>query len=309
MNGYIKIFRQLKEWEWYTNSNVKSLFIHCLLSANFKDKKWQGTLIKRGQFISSYNHLALELGLSVQNIRTAFQKLEKTGELTKQSTSLFTIITVVKFDTFQHLEEDTNTESNKPLTSDQQQLKKEKKDKKEKKYISIYKELSHFFNELTGRSNRVANTDSKILRQGNYKLVAARLNDGVTIEEMKQIIIMKLKHAKDKTNLFTMEYVRFSTLFAPINVQKYLDELDNSELKNISSSYKPPYSIPTFEHDRDRFKFFFARYTLYIPYLENRLVNTTYRERALMKKDAESLCYELEQKNPELAKIEYNHEY
>jgi len=120
MNGYIKIFRQLKEWEWYTNPNVKSLFLHCLLSANFKDKKWQGVIIKRGQFVTSLNNLGDDLGLTVQNIRTCIQKLEKTGELTKVSTSTYTVVTVVNFDTYQCFSEDSNKESNKVLTSDQQ---------------------------------------------------------------------------------------------------------------------------------------------------------------------------------------------
>jgi len=63
MNGFIKLHRQLKEWEWYTDNNVKSLFLHCLLSANFKEKKWQGKTIKRGQFITSLNHLSIETGM------------------------------------------------------------------------------------------------------------------------------------------------------------------------------------------------------------------------------------------------------
>ena len=38
--GFIKIYRQLLEWEWYTDTNTKVLFLHCLLKANFKTKKY-----------------------------------------------------------------------------------------------------------------------------------------------------------------------------------------------------------------------------------------------------------------------------
>ena len=59
LGGYIKLFRQFSDWEWYKDINTKCLFLHCLISANFKDAKWQGIVVKRGQFITSLAHLAL----------------------------------------------------------------------------------------------------------------------------------------------------------------------------------------------------------------------------------------------------------
>ena len=42
----------------------KTFFIHCLLKANYEEKKWQGIIIPRGGFITSIGHLAIELGFS-----------------------------------------------------------------------------------------------------------------------------------------------------------------------------------------------------------------------------------------------------
>ena len=114
--GYIKLHRQITEWEWYNDINVSRLFIHCLLRANHTDKKWQGKTILKGSFITSYENLSIETGLSVQQIRTAINKLKLTNEITYQSTSQYSIIIINNWDKFQL----DNTQDNKQITNEQQ---------------------------------------------------------------------------------------------------------------------------------------------------------------------------------------------
>lgn len=120
LNGYIKLFRKLIRWGWYQDNVVKGLFIHCLLCASYKDFEWMGQKLEAGQFITSNKHLAEELGFSVQQIRTAIKKLESTGEITSKSTNKYTIITVVNWESFQSFEDESNTQSNIPITNEQQ---------------------------------------------------------------------------------------------------------------------------------------------------------------------------------------------
>jgi hypothetical protein len=47
MIGWLKLHRKLLQWEWYPDVNVRLVFIHCLLKANYEDKHWKGKLIKR----------------------------------------------------------------------------------------------------------------------------------------------------------------------------------------------------------------------------------------------------------------------
>ena len=68
MDGWIKIYRKMLDWEWYRDVNTKSLFLHLLLIANSKDGEWQGVPIKRGQVATSLSSLARELGMSIQTI-------------------------------------------------------------------------------------------------------------------------------------------------------------------------------------------------------------------------------------------------
>lgn len=100
-SGYIAIYRQLLDWEWYKDINVKTLFFHCLLKANWKQKQWQGITIERGSFISSIEILSVETGLSIRQVRTALDKLKKTGEMSCQATNKFTVLTVVKYSLYQ----------------------------------------------------------------------------------------------------------------------------------------------------------------------------------------------------------------
>ena len=82
-NGYIKLNRKILEWRWYTNGNTIRLFIHLLLTANISDKDFEGLTIKRGQKLTSYPHLAAELGMTIKEVRTALEHLKNTGEKIK----------------------------------------------------------------------------------------------------------------------------------------------------------------------------------------------------------------------------------
>lgn len=110
---YIKLFRKMLNWEWYTDVNTKVLFLHCLLKANWKDGSWHGHAYKRGQFITSLKSLSKETGLTIQQVRTALDHLKSTGELTSTEYPKFRVITVVSYDLFQS----TNKQINNKLTS------------------------------------------------------------------------------------------------------------------------------------------------------------------------------------------------
>lgn len=122
INGnWIKLFSKFVNWEWYKDQNTKSLFIHCLIKANWKDAKFMGEIIPRGSFVASLDTLAKELGLSVQEIRTALKHLISTNELTSKSTNKYRVITVVNYELYQQV----NKQPNSPLTSNQQATNKQ----------------------------------------------------------------------------------------------------------------------------------------------------------------------------------------
>lgn len=116
MEGWIKLHRKLLQWEWHDNINVFTLFIHCVLLANHQEKKWQGVIIQKGSFISSYPHLAKITGLTVQQMRTSLNKLKSTGELTVKTTNKYSVLIIHNWNQYQI----DNTQVNSQVTVNQQ---------------------------------------------------------------------------------------------------------------------------------------------------------------------------------------------
>ena len=138
-NGFILLYRQITEWEWYQNPNTFRVFLHCLLMANFTDGRFEGMDIKRGQFVTSLPSLSKQTRLSIQQVRTALDHLKSTGEITDFSTSKYRVITVVKYDQYQIDNRQNNSQStgnqqasNSQSTGEQQQYKNNNKGKREK---------------------------------------------------------------------------------------------------------------------------------------------------------------------------------
>jgi len=120
LSGFVKIHRKLVSWGWYQDNVVKGVFLHLLLTANFKEMQWQGTVVKKGQIITNYNRLADDLGFTVQQIRTALKKLKSTGEITTKTTNKFSLITVVNWDDYQYMNEKSTGKSTRTATNEQQ---------------------------------------------------------------------------------------------------------------------------------------------------------------------------------------------
>lgn len=119
-NEYVKIFRKLINWEWFTDVNTCHLFVYCLLKANWKDGSWKGIAYKRGQFITSLETMSQETGLSVRKVRTALKHLILTNEVTNQVTSNYRLISVVNYDLYQSKRQTERQGDDKAATKQRQ---------------------------------------------------------------------------------------------------------------------------------------------------------------------------------------------
>lgn len=124
--GFISLYRQFKNWRYYKNDNIKSVFIHCLLSAYWKDEvisEYKGKKIEppieipKGSFITSRRKLAEDLEKTDGEIQEALRKLSgykrctnkntntytniNNNEITLLCTSQYTVVTINNFNAFQ----------------------------------------------------------------------------------------------------------------------------------------------------------------------------------------------------------------
>ena len=134
--GYIKMHRKIMHWEWYQDGNTFRVFVHLLLKANHKPKKWRGITIEKGQVVTGRKKLAEDLKLTEREIRTSLNRLKSTGEIAIKTTNKYSLVTLINWDSYQTNGE--NRPADRPTdrpTNDQQTTtnKNDKKEKKEKK--------------------------------------------------------------------------------------------------------------------------------------------------------------------------------
>ena len=203
---YLKLYYKLLDWEWYTNPNVMRLFIHCLLKANRFDKKWHGIKIKAGSFITSYENLAFETGLTVRQVRTALDKLKITGELTNKTTSQYSMITINNWNEYQTNDKQNDKQmTDKRQTNDKQMTttREYKNDKNDKSIISFIdekkdKKTDPFVNSLNtyfcSEYKKVFNSESTVfLSYQNRDKLTELAAEYPNIRELIPQAIQKIK--------------------------------------------------------------------------------------------------------------------
>ena len=120
-NGWISIFRSLKNKGYYNNSYYVHLWIHLLLSVNHEQSEffWNGKLIKlqAGQFITGRKKLSDETGISQTTIERILKCFENEHQIGQQKTTKYRLITILKWKQYQ----DTDSKTDSKRTTDGQQ--------------------------------------------------------------------------------------------------------------------------------------------------------------------------------------------
>lgn len=199
-NSKITLNRKILNWEWYDCLPVFKLFIHCLLRANFKDEKWHGMLIERGQFVTSLPKLSSETGLTIMQVRTALKSLKSTKEITCKTTNRNSIITVKNYNLYQHNNMLFNSQITNKQQTDNSQITTNKNDirmNKNENILLLHENFSEkFLNEFKfwGEYSNVCLSDkqkSKLLGiVMNEKILNELINDlSKNIETKKEDFI------------------------------------------------------------------------------------------------------------------------
>jgi hypothetical protein len=131
--GWIRLHRALMDHPIWTQLNpaVLKVAIYFLLNAKYRRAEWYDRTrmvdISAGSFITSNARAAIACGLSVQQIRDAFEHLERTQFATYLRTKRWTLVTINNWATYQSVPEDENTPENSFGTGKRTTVKEEKK--------------------------------------------------------------------------------------------------------------------------------------------------------------------------------------
>jgi len=242
-NTWFKLYRKIKEWEWYQDHITKAVFLHCLIEAEIIDKPHCGEMLEKGSFVTTSSRLAAELNLSRQQVRTALDKLVSTSNITKTSTNKNLILKVVNWEVYQDKKGNSNHQNNQqinqPITNKQPTNNQQKdnniytykdiytlKDKEfknerikedlnttfvhfekdEKGEMIPYKEIVEFLNEKTGLNLRHTTNKTR-------DLIKARWNEGFRLEDFKSAIVNAVKFRTKSNGEIDTRYLMPKTIF------------------------------------------------------------------------------------------------
>lgn len=138
MAGWIKLDRGILDWGWYTDSNTMRVFLHLLLTAAFEDVEFKGTVIHRGEVVTSYQNLSKTLGITISQARTSIQHLKLTGEIASTEHPKFSVISVLNYDRYQSESQGESQASRKQVASNLAGKSQHNKNIRNKELKNIY---------------------------------------------------------------------------------------------------------------------------------------------------------------------------
>lgn len=93
-NGFVKLPRSITNRSWFSDRNTLQLYVTLLLKAVFRESEFEGVRLKPGQLITSISKLMEATCLTERQTKTALKHLKESGDITVQSTTKFSIITL-----------------------------------------------------------------------------------------------------------------------------------------------------------------------------------------------------------------------
>nr|DAK86070.1 MAG TPA: replisome organizer [Caudoviricetes sp.] len=209
--GYIKLYRKMTKWQWYSDEVMFRVFMHLLLTANYEPAYWRDVKIERGQTVVSLAKLGATLNYSKDTVLKALKRLESSGEITRRPTARYTIVTISNYNEYQDKPTDNRPPTDRQPTADRpmtdrrvdplKEVKKNKEEKEEKEAVRSasgsqeqnlidlygieatekYKKRFYDWAEKRGKQNLDCITIiAKWMEQDNVPRKKAEVNDGGT---------------------------------------------------------------------------------------------------------------------------------
>lgn len=239
--GYIKLHRKFRKWEWYDNANVMRVFLHLLLNATWTETEYRGEKLMPGDVVFSRKKYAKELKLSESATRRATNKLKETGEIsTIKTTNRFTIFHVENWTFYQGngIESDHQNNqqtTNRPPKSDHQNghiqeyiknkeyIDTDARAREEGRYDWEIESILAYLNDKTGKKyKRTAS---------NRRIISDRLEEGYTLTDLQRVVDNQCaRWLKDSER---NQYLAPALLFDGDKIERYLNSPPVERKENV----------------------------------------------------------------------------
>lgn len=229
--GWIKLYRKLMEsvvWNC-TNSKQKTIFLTILLLASHKENGWwwkgEEYKVQPGQFVTSLESLREKSGsdITIQNVKTALKLFKKLEILTEETTKTGRLITVVKWEKYQHGDDEPNKEDNKDLTKSQQ---RPNKDLTPIKNVRMKECKNEIIKDIKNSSSEIEN-----FRQRYNE------SDLSTIDEYFDILRWTRKNGKIADSVLAKIYKEWEKFSVPKVIHSLNVYIDNPKYHDRKENY------------------------------------------------------------------------
>jgi hypothetical protein len=269
MQGWVSLHRELIEKPIWLESTPeqKTVLITLLLLANHKENEWEFKgekyKAKPGQFVTSLEKIQLKSGkgISLQNVRTALKRFEKYEFLTNESTNKNRLITIVNWGFYQDVNSETNKQTNKQLTSNQQATNKQlttnnndnNKNNDNKKNVSSISDKQKQQEEIKQIRSLYPGTKTKAVA---IKKLPAILKQ-YSVDELKRCIERYIKFVDNerKNGFKDLKYLNEGTFwngrYLDFTDEEYKEEKKNNKKSKLDVVYS---EAETYEQAQLRYK-------------------------------------------------------
>lgn len=239
--GYIKLHRKFRKWEWYDDANVMRVFLHLLLNATWTETEYRGEKLMPGDVVFSRKKYAKELKLSESATRRATNKLKKTGEIsTIKTTNRFTIFHVENWTFYQGngIESDHQNNqqtTNRPPKSDHQNghiqeyiknkeyIDTDARAREEGRYDWEIESILAYLNDKTGKKYKRTSS--------NRRIISDRLEEGYTLTDLQRVVDNQC--ARWLRDPERNQYLAPALLFDGDKIERYLNSPPVERKENI----------------------------------------------------------------------------
>ena len=122
--SWIKLYRKIKQWQYYGDVYVKAVFIHLLIDVDHETKMVNKIKIERGSTLTSVSALCLGLQMSPKAVKRALKLLAESGDIIDDvKPNKYRIITVKNYNKYQSVgSQGTNKGTNKGTTNNKDKI-------------------------------------------------------------------------------------------------------------------------------------------------------------------------------------------